>query len=794
MKIYLWNSEQEFGPYSREEIFGMLREQRITEEMWGRREDETEWRSLREVLRGDTAGLFSASQIEQDAPTAPPLPAPVITNLVPKSLPGVVEPKSPAVGQWKLIACAVVLLLLGFSASTAYVLHFHQTQRVVVAGDTSTSVAKSSTASPSNPSSETVAITPSPTTTPDAAAIAAVQAPTSVPTIAPSSTEVRAPSSQPNKKVAKVGKPTHRQASRKAKAPELKTDTFPLPVSAAFPVGEMLITKTVDAPHAALVICADRPGFAPRIAHDQAWRDFAIKNNLLLVTLDFHYDRYPKDEKGFRQTLLLNRTAILNGLKKAGLEHMPLLVYGTASGGNLAFTCASLDDSHILGWAGYTDSALGDQIERDKRPGLMICDYEEAEARPALQQAFGNGRAQNKNWTWLSVAAPVQTRGDKVNDFVRSYFSTLLQANRDPSYFSNDDFRELSKTDCMISPPSSSWLPDKSLLKSWKNLMPAGKDREDPIIIQQSFKTYCDKQPQLQMFLRLPPGTTKDHPPQGTLAFCTWQSEAALILDELKYKPGNKTVAYHASVPEKLIPYADAHHYALLTWSTQRVWSLKGNTDDLSPKEQWEFDQNFDKLSNAWENGLETFHRQNQVPDQDLLLFGMSRGAQWAHRLALRKPERFLAVHVHIPSTFDTPSAQANRVLWLLTTGEMEVGYTHAQEFYASCRALGYPIIFKAFIGLGHSDNDAEWDLGFHFFDYALSFRDSRRLAAVGASKDFRALQHAIKDDWLKPFREPQFVGDWLNQTFVPLARANQVPLDLQVPLPTQQIADAWNR
>jgi hypothetical protein len=324
--------------------------------------------------------------------------------------------------------------------------------------------------------------------------------------------------------------------------------------------------------------------------------------------------------------------------------------------------------------------------------------------------------------------------------------------------------------------------------------MPSPQQKADPVIVRKRIKTNCKAQPELELVLRLPPGASKDHPPAGTFAFCTWDAGADQIAEKLRYKPDLKSVAKGGPVwvANNIIKYADDHNFAVLSWETRQVWSLQGSTEDLSRKQQREFDMNFDKLAAAWEAGVKLLESSYQMPSKDILLYGISRGAQWAHRLALRKPEHFLAVHVHIPSTFDTPTPRANALLWLVTTGEQEGGYEQAIRFYTECRKLSYPMIFKAIIGVGHSDDPLAWNLGHRFFDYALELRDERRKVIKDQSLNMLSVA-PISQSWLKTYFNAPYVADLLNQEIFPASQVEMVPPALRVPIPTEQIAEIWD-
>jgi pimeloyl-ACP methyl ester carboxylesterase len=244
------------------------------------------------------------------------------------------------------------------------------------------------------------------------------------------------------------------------------------------------------------------------------------------------------------------------------------------------------------------------------------------------------------------------------------------------------------------------------------------------------------------------------------------------------------------------LDFADQHNMAVLTWGTVDAWNNTVNTEEMAHREQEEFDRNFDLLADAWGRGVAQLGQETGIPQKDYLLYGISRGAQWAHRLALRKPDYFLAVHIHIPSTFDTPTATGNQTLWLVTTGEQEYGYERAQQFYHECRALGYPIIFKAIIGLGHADSSIEHALGFKFFEYALSVRAARDSWLEAMNNPFRSRlsQSWPPETWLAAFRAPPFYGDFLNQDCYPANQIDMIPVVLRVPLPTKELAELWNK
>ena len=108
-------------------------------------------------------------------------------------------------------------------------------------------------------------------------------------------------------------------------------------------------------------------------------------------------------------------------------------------------------------------------------------------------------------------------------------------------------------------------------------------------------------------------------------------------------------------------------------------------------------------------------------------------------------------------------------------------------------------MIYKAVIGLGHSSSPIEENLGEKFFEYALSVRD-QRLKYDASSNDplaqFQASQTSPTESqpWIESFAKPAYVGDVVNQEMFPATDADMVPASFRTPLPTQDIANAWNK
>lgn len=317
----------------------------------------------------------------------------------------------------------------------------------------------------------------------------------------------------------------------------------------------------------------------------------------------------------------------------------------------------------------------------------------------------------------------------------------------------------------------------------------------DPLI-EHVVSTRSERHPQITLFLRPPPGMTDASEARGVLAYCILAHRVEGIRRQLQ------RVDYEEEA-RGIMAFAEEHQLLLLGWGSRRLWDPRRNWDDMSPEEQRRIDEDFRHISRAWARGVEELAEKYGFPNREFLLYGGSGAAQYAARLALRLPEYFLAVHVHVPSSFDRPTPEGSRILWCLTTGELESGYERSLRFYEQCRELGYPMVYKAIIGLGHARHPHAVELGERFFEFALTQRgkwEETHAAADDSFATFRSPDAATGGEegeelasWLEEFRQPPYLGDIINQQMVDWAERDMVPEGFRTPLPTPEIAEAWN-
>ena len=261
---------------------------------------------------------------------------------------------------------------------------------------------------------------------------------------------------------------------------------------------------------------------------------------------------------------------------------------------------------------------------------------------------------------------------------------------------------------------------------------------------------------------------------RGVMAICSWQKKP----NDIKQWISDKSKAL------ELVNFAKKHNLALISWSNIKGYDKGLSTDDMSKPERIKYEKQYRRRAHEWEKGYKRFCKKYNLPSKNLLVYGVSGGAQTIHRLALRMPEHFFAIHMHINSSYDKITKKNNNVLWLVTTGTMEYGYSDSIRFYNEARKAGYYMIFRTEENLGHYNSPRTKKTSLAFFEYCLSFlpdpRDPKK-------------KPSVKNGIYFMMRHPEFIGDHINGTVYKKSLAlKHMEKKVMVPLPTKKIAEAW--
>lgn len=536
-----------------------------------------------------------------------------------------------------------------------------------------------------------------------------------------------------------------------------------------------------------VVVAPGRQGAKRWVDNPEDWSAFANEHNLGLAILDVEIDRRgPSRGDAYQHASLGLGETLISELRRAYAGTLPFYLFGEGEGADFVATFVMWRPGQVAGWATHNPVLIDLPAASAQSPrGLVLGDEGRAAGYRLAWDFFARSRAREAPLVWMGLPDRSSGPESAAAPMARGFFAALREPGTREVWRDISTKAELGLRDAREEPDRAVVLPGEAFAKLWREYHVWRQDilTGDAEIHQATVETGIDRHPELRLYLRLPTGAESGGEVAGLMAFAALGAQTDQSLISRLRNP-----SYH------LVRFADQHNLALLTWNnSDGLWDSSVSYDEMSRERARRFDQEFDQMARAWERGMRQFYRELDIPEDNYLLYGISRGAQWAHRLALRLPHRFLAVHVHVNSSYDRPVPEASNILWLVTTGELESGYPAAQRFYQRCLELGYPIIFKAGRNLGHSNRADISRLGTAFFEYALSqAREAGLMSSDGGDAFQQAFTRGQQTDPWTEVRSPAFIGDFLNHTAVPASQAGWIPPHQRVALPNEELARVW--
>jgi pimeloyl-ACP methyl ester carboxylesterase len=552
----------------------------------------------------------------------------------------------------------------------------------------------------------------------------------------------------------------------------------------AAPLAYYVASTKVKLPSAVLVLCPDNEQDAKVLLHETAWQNFAEDHSLGLVALTTAKAPASPTENPQPPSNKSQAEIVFQAVDHEFGGEIPLLLYGWPQHAALAENLLAANPKRVRSWCFRAPAHVPD-ARNAAPPGIVVCYKENKSAYSTLMKEFARGRKAAQRLTWIALPGekPKESKLPTLDIFVRNYFDAVLSSKIGFDQWQNIDTKQaISAMDVNSHPEVASYLPRAALASAWAALhVPGGPAIAQQTILEREVDTFNRAQPKLHLYLRRPTNAGDPNGKiEGVLAYCTWEKDRAKIVNRLQ------DPHYY------LVRYAEERHLALLTWDTAKAFSNRESADERSQQENFRDDLGFDKLADAWERGVHALCYEAGLPENSFLLYGLSLGAQWAHRLALRKPDHFLAVHIHINSSYDWPTLAARNILWLQTTGEREYGYEAAKRFYARCREMGYPIIFKVGVNLGHQSSPQIEEIGQRFFDYALGVK-VKCDGVIAAAHRSTIGKPASPDLYaLSGLDQAPYYADFVNQEVYGREQKDMIPDGQRVPLPTKALAQAW--
>ncbi len=525
-------------------------------------------------------------------------------------------------------------------------------------------------------------------------------------------------------------------------------------------------------PRGILVLVPGANGSGAEMLAERPWADFARTNGFILAAFTFVSKAEDlRGEEGYYDTPAGSGAIASAALKKLGAGKVPAFMYGFSGGAHFTASFADSFPHMLKGWcaASFENRSRGEKIARNdakgrRPPGIVACGSEDQRLGASLAY-YSRGRALGRKWTWVEIADVFHERSPELEEFARRYFMRLL-GRKGPGVWIDIGSGEDVAHSVGSAKSLQAWLPDADLVADWRALSAPKPDG----VIERVAKTRLRGYEQLTLFLRMP----RKSPPAGVMCLSLLANSPLEVRERIRSCDNG----------DALLGFAAVRDLAVVAWGARRLWDPSRNWDELPKAEAKRVDADFDLVAAAWDSAIDYFVKRHGLPSSGYLMYGVSGAAQYAMRLALRRPKRFLAVHAHIASSFDLPVKEGASILWCVTTGENEMGYARSRRFFSAARGLRYPIVYKAYPGLGHAGNAATTALGLACFDYALEER--ARAARRNAEKSAPAAP-----DWAGIFSSAEFVADIFNQAVYPKSDYLAVPSDFRMHLPSA-LREAW--
>lgn len=278
-------------------------------------------------------------------------------------------------------------------------------------------------------------------------------------------------------------------------------------------------------------------------------------------------------------------------------------------------------------------------------------------------------------------------------------------------------------------------------------------------LVEYVHETGIVSHPKITFFLRKPKAVSTFQKARGVLALCLLGHDVDDVKRRLQEAEAKDDLT-------DVLRFAEDNNLTLLCWGAQRFWNPRMNWDDLTRMEGRVDDTMATDMADAWEMAVRRLVGRYEIQSNGYLLSGFSGAAQYALRLAMKKPQYFLSVHVHVPSSFPKPIPEAKNLLLCVTTGEWETGYDRSIHFLEEAQTAGLSVVYKAIPELGHATHPQATRLGIACFKYVLENPDSRT--------------------W-----RPLYRGDVYRQSVFPASRT-ALGEGIWVDLPSRSIATAW--
>lgn len=156
---------------------------------------------------------------------------------------------------------------------------------------------------------------------------------------------------------------------------------------------DIYITRAPGHSAGTLILCPGHNGNGEEMIQDQAWSEFAQKENLDLVGLSFASDDNSQDD-GYFKAESGSGALLLEGLKRAlGAAPHPLFLYGFSRGAQFVDSFVRWKPEGVVAWCAYSATEWENPEASAQQPrGIIACGDEDEPNYSSAVFQFLRGR------------------------------------------------------------------------------------------------------------------------------------------------------------------------------------------------------------------------------------------------------------------------------------------------------------------------------------------------------------------------------------------------------------------
>jgi pimeloyl-ACP methyl ester carboxylesterase len=211
------------------------------------------------------------------------------------------------------------------------------------------------------------------------------------------------------------------------------------------------------------------------LASETLWRDFAKTNGLGLIGVSFSSPPalLYGPAKGYYYPEQGSGAALIAGLDQIYRKNIKILLFGFSGGAQFGSRFADLYPDRMLSWAAYSASFWQTPAftSATASPAIVACGEFDAERYGPSFAYFQQGRRKDARWTWVSIGNVGHMRHKRFEEFVRSYFASVLAGKFEHAQWLDAETKQPTTEDeRLLNPALSAWLPTPEVADLWLKL------------------------------------------------------------------------------------------------------------------------------------------------------------------------------------------------------------------------------------------------------------------------------------------------------------------------------------